>query len=515
MTKASSLPFEVLVRIFDKLDSLSQIAQCAMVCKALHDPAERVLFGRPLIIGSTATIHKLMIAFSHNPQKAKLIKHLKFEGCSAIAPEMLDIFLAFALTPSIESLTGMLHTHLANSILKHVKSWPPGTFRKIHTLSFYHDLAIEQYQEMSLLFCESIQTMHLCLDQDDDCWVLANVSKFKCLTHLDLTGYVGTIDVLDQILDSCPHLQQLILRDYAVDVGNPEVLAWDSSLTNKHCNLKTVVIEDEAGCSFAGILEFFMFKCPDMTKIAIDIELDEDYAESDIQHVGRIIRRVPQNSLRAIVTESLDVRTVLRYLGDHYKRILVDQLLIHRDIVCADTFVLSLVATEALKRKRGRPPVNATATATTPPPLSTRKSSSRIAHNTRKSTSAPDPEPTTRSSSRKRGRPSTYYPAHHEESDAKRKRESGRSTTTTTASAVGPKSPLSDEYEEQADEDEEEEEDEEVDVDQQDEKPVSALGEEDDGQESDRDDIGEAKVDCHGQLLEGKSKETAPYGLFN
>lgn len=157
-----------------------------------------------------------------------------------------------------------------------------------------------------------------------------------------------------------------------------------------------------------------------------------------------------------------------------------------------------LFDTEVLKRKRGRPPVNASAASTTPPPLSTRKSSSRIAQNTKKSTSTPDPEPTTRSSSRKRGRPSTYYPAIHAESDAKRKRESSRGT-----SSAGPKSPLSDDYEEQADEDEEVEE--EVDVDQQDEKSVSASGEENSG-DSDIDDIGETKVDRHGRLLEGKKK---------
>ncbi|KAL7308168.1 hypothetical protein PS15m_012056 [Mucor circinelloides] len=160
---------------------------------------------------------------------------------------------------------------------------------------------------------------------------------------------------------------------------------------------------------------------------------------------------------------------------------------------------------EVLKRKRGRPPVNATAASTTPPPLSTRKSSSRIAQNTKKSTSTPDPEPTTRSSSRKRGRPSTYYPAIHAESDAKRKRESSRGT-----SSAGPKSPLSDDYEEQADEDEEVEE--EVDVDQQDEKSVSASGEENSG-DSDIDDIGETKVDRHGRLLEGREYKVPTFTL--
>ncbi|KAL9538665.1 hypothetical protein MBANPS3_010759 [Mucor bainieri] len=260
MTTIHSLPYELLVNIFERLDSPSQAAECSLVCKMWHDPAVKAMLGYTIFIDSNETIYNLVQIFAKDPAKAKFVKHIKF-GFPVYDYQWLHVFLLHTLHRNLESLSGSLHTTCLAILLHCVQSAPSGTLCKMKTVAITDKTlraSIQSIQTLSLCFRETLETLQLVLNEDQYWNFVDELTQFTRLKHIYFDGYINQLCDLNKILDNCQHLEHFTTMYYwAWDDSDDTMEHYDAMVGRKH-NLKTLTIDNSYIDCYASLLKYFV-----------------------------------------------------------------------------------------------------------------------------------------------------------------------------------------------------------------------------------------------------------------
>ncbi|EPB86113.1 hypothetical protein HMPREF1544_07101 [Mucor circinelloides 1006PhL] len=105
MAKISSLPEELLPKIFGYITSNIQLAQCRLVCAKWNKPANSAMFSNTIVFGTNEKVLALHGRLFSDPAKGKLVQHIYFK-------ENFDAFwvakaiLNTAFLPNVNSFQG-------------------------------------------------------------------------------------------------------------------------------------------------------------------------------------------------------------------------------------------------------------------------------------------------------------------------------------------------------------------------------------------------------------------------
>lgn len=299
------LPPELLLKIFDFIDPLEQLAQCRLVCKTWSNIVESVMFGKHINIKSTETAMNLCYHLSRNPANGKRIKYFEFASTHIKSQAQLKL-LPLMFTPNLEWLKGMVYDDsffldmikiACNSSLK---------FDKLRAIpSYYH--CPEAYNLALVTFKETIHEMSMAIFPGDK--VIDCLDEFKYLTFLKLNILFGGIQKLNLVLSKCHYLQELQLvmftlsRDTAVKTTEQFYLWAEDNVVKANTLNKLKLLGDPD----INVIEFLAFKYPKIEKALICTIYSQGFEEIILTYPARIVNAFIRSSIYELnINTSLD-----------------------------------------------------------------------------------------------------------------------------------------------------------------------------------------------------------------
>ncbi|KAL7321960.1 killer toxin resistant protein [Mucor circinelloides] len=315
------LPSEVLVIIFRQLTSAEALGECRLVCRAWSDPAETVMFSKPLVVYRESKALKVIRRLERNPAKGRCIRNLAITDYED--QQVMKKLLRLAFTPGIERLTGKVVLDIFSSSTR--LSVIYATMVEIAEKSSikYDRLKVipetfmlnDVYGRALLTFKETLETVHLRLFNHDDTQnVLHRFGEFKRLEVLRVEeGDFGSVEQLDAVLKGCHHLKDLYLNIEVLDQTEaPGIPAnsngipansdgmWEQLQVQKVPSLKTITY---ASPGYPLVIEYLLYKYPNMEEFNLDtfamVEpfLDLHSVSLNFQRIQKHLKRLKKYSL--------------------------------------------------------------------------------------------------------------------------------------------------------------------------------------------------------------------------
>ncbi|CAO3615411.1 unnamed protein product [Mucor fragilis] len=213
------LPDELIAKIIDYSESTAGVAMCRLVCKRWNYLAEPLMFGKHIIIRSEAAALSLYGHLCRNPRYGKLVKRIHFQD-SDIMCILQQGLLRFIFTPNIEQMRGQMPFGYSffQTIIEIANS-SPAKFDKLQVLPhplYYSNI----YDDALIAFKDTLREMVLVLDVDHtqaNTGIINYMMDFKCLVNLTLTGNLGSMFLMEEILQHCLSLEELTLHLHLAD----------------------------------------------------------------------------------------------------------------------------------------------------------------------------------------------------------------------------------------------------------------------------------------------------------
>ncbi|CEP08190.1 hypothetical protein [Parasitella parasitica] len=333
MSKVFSLPEEILRMTFGFVDTLSQLKECRLVCRAWCNPAEVRMLRQEINIMSENAIFRLYDVLVRNPGKGYLIKHLNFDKCGSFSPVLREL-LYLALTPNIETLSGHVNSIEFYTVVNEIVTRSPLKFDRVKTMTSFQYVTIP-YFEVLLHFKNNLETMVFNVDDDDhktsfEC--AKRLVEFKKLTMFSMEGCFSQLWDIDKVLKYCPNLQNLTIKFHQDDdslVDQENVKLWTESTVDKQYNLKTLTVN---GHCPADYLEYLFYKYPNIEKIVIDAEVDDEYLDVHFARVKALIEKLHWKQIMFTVPPHVDFRDLIRNLMNSNYSVIIDNINDNDDI---------------------------------------------------------------------------------------------------------------------------------------------------------------------------------------
>ncbi|KAL9559045.1 hypothetical protein MBANPS3_000608 [Mucor bainieri] len=311
MSKIKSLPTEILIDIFKKLESSSQAAQCRLICTAWNVPAEIAMLHNVKLYGSN-NMQKLLEILARTPTKAKWITCIDVSGYNNDESWRQEL-LRLVITSNIESMKGdndYDSSLLLQEMLKILES-SATRFDKMKRIAIgvIRHPEIGDYMRLLLHFQDSLE--YLEMDYGNEGFVeldkvykdFRDLSKLKKLNTLSLTIPVEfeSITAVEEFLNSVAQVDTLALvADSWSDEEGPNELEWNESSVEQVGQLK--VLKIKAYNHFANnCLDYLVYKYTNLQQIDITL-LDLDLTTVDFSIIRRQLNAVSSVPRRRVMT---------------------------------------------------------------------------------------------------------------------------------------------------------------------------------------------------------------------
>lgn len=276
MTTIMLLPHDILVHIFDQIDSVAQLAICRSVCQKWNSPVEVAMFGKKISIKTEDHVIQLYGHLCKDPSKGKLIKHLDFQIEDYHLPLIYKHLLRLAFTTNIEYLTGTVRAPSFYTTLTEVAGNTCSQFTRIkmlpsgissHSFHIVDDfLAKFNSTRMCLVTKSPLQDLYYdSLDNSivERAYALRYVLFDNCFT--------GGWQELELSLKYCPKLKALACVHFTQErrrMTRVEVHSWIiTANVSKVLSLETIWLKTVELCP--ELLEYLMFKYPNVQVIRL------------------------------------------------------------------------------------------------------------------------------------------------------------------------------------------------------------------------------------------------------
>ncbi|CAO0793507.1 unnamed protein product [Mucor circinelloides] len=315
------LPTEVLVIIFKELDSAEALGECRLVCRAWSDPAETVMFSKPLVVYREVKALKVIHHLEKNPAKGRCIRNLAITDYED--QQVMKTLLRLTFTPGIEKLTGKVVLDIFSSSTRlsviyatmvEIAEKSSIKFDRLKIIPETYMLN-DVYGKALLTFKETLETVHLRLFNHDDTQnVLHRLGEFKKLEVLRVEeGDFGSVEQLDAVLKGCHHLKDLYLNIEVLDQTEARGIPansnripansdsmWEELQVQKVPSLKTITY---ASPGYPLVIEYLLYKYPNLEEFNLDtFAMVEPFL--DLHSVSLNFQRI-QNHLKRLKKYSL------------------------------------------------------------------------------------------------------------------------------------------------------------------------------------------------------------------
>ncbi|KAF1806949.1 hypothetical protein V8B55DRAFT_1461072 [Mucor lusitanicus] len=282
MPRWTSIPVEVLTRIFQFIPSAKQLGACRLVHKTWNNPAESAMLGRKITLHNHTAFHRLIEHLESKPAKGRLIKYLNLDF-DYIYMDRLTLKHAFELffTPNLQVLKGEMLSQISDvgcEIIQEIVIKSKQDLFKLRYLGNTRPTTDTYWRTVSL-FKQTLQRLDL---QFTDCEDMASqdnrhlthtvaleIGGFKHLHHLDLQiFYDDSIVDMDRILANCNSLRHLRV---AISMNHSESLSdyFQVNQIRKMDNTMSLVLYTDPG-ETPILLEYCTTKYPHIERIVYE-----------------------------------------------------------------------------------------------------------------------------------------------------------------------------------------------------------------------------------------------------
>ncbi|KAL9553114.1 hypothetical protein MBANPS3_003457 [Mucor bainieri] len=324
------LPVELLSCAFSYIDSLQDLAQCRLVCKHLNHPAERAMFGKPIVVSSAAMAKALRYHLVQNQELGKLITALFFRNKNEAEADEFTKLLPFVFTPVMEQFRGSIKSPQFFKRLVDIAEASNTTFSDLLVLPTEEGHCSEEYSKALLYFGDSLEHVEISYQKSSETpWHLFNrLGEVIYLTSLFIDGGVESVEDLHHMLEPCTHLEELKVE------ANGEKQLMDGEIhmiLNKEGLVEWIQEEDVQqdgtltkvevqGSQQPDIIEYLVYKHPNLTEASVFLAESGyyDYYHSlELGYVHRIIDALQSVPLYRLCYMEGAISSILKKIQDY------------------------------------------------------------------------------------------------------------------------------------------------------------------------------------------------------
>ncbi|KAL9542518.1 hypothetical protein MBANPS3_008568 [Mucor bainieri] len=209
MSRISALPQELLLIVFNHVDSAAQMAECRLVCQRWNTLAQPLVLTKKLLITNEKKANQLHNYLLEHPHYATLIRTMDVNTRYVKENGFMKL-MSLAFTPRMESLTGHVRSkEFFYKLVAIAKSFGADTFSNLKSIPHsLGDDSIHHARRSALhLFKETLESVHLVLlDQ------VNQLPTFKNLKKLSLDMLSSDETRMSAILEKCPQVEELSIH---------------------------------------------------------------------------------------------------------------------------------------------------------------------------------------------------------------------------------------------------------------------------------------------------------------
>ncbi|KAL9556568.1 hypothetical protein MBANPS3_001796 [Mucor bainieri] len=282
MPRWTSLPVEILIHIFQFIQSAKQLGECRLVHKTWDNPAESAMLGQEITLHNCTAFRRLINHLEKKPAKGKLVRYLNLDF-PYVDMDRHSLKHAFELffTPHLQVLKGQMLSQNSDMVYQIIWDIVENSRQNFHRLIYLGNTrsTTSTYWRTVSLFKQSLQRLDLQFTDCDDITGVNNrhlthdvaleIGRFTQLQHLDLQMfYDDSIVDMERILDNCNALHHLRV---AISMNHSESLEdyFQVNQIRKIDNAMSLVLYTDPGES-PILLEYCTTKYPHIQRIVYE-----------------------------------------------------------------------------------------------------------------------------------------------------------------------------------------------------------------------------------------------------
>ncbi|KAK4509105.1 uncharacterized protein ATC70_007455 [Mucor velutinosus] len=341
MLRWTSLPVEILTRIFQFIQSAKQLRECRLVHKTWDYPAESAMLSQEITLHNCIAFQSLIYHLKKKPAKGKLIRYLNLDFDYVYMNRTL-LKHAFQLffTPNLQVLKGDMLSQISDmgcEIIREIVYKSKQDFHKFRYLGNTRS-ATDIYWETVSLFQQSLQRLDLqftdCEDMagEDNRHLIHNVAleigRFEELQHLDLQMfYDDSIVDMERILDNCNSLQHLRV---AIGMNHSESLDdyFQVNQIRQIDNAMSLILYTDPG-ETPILLEYCITKYSNIKQIIYESPDGPPGFAEDMESFSReleILNSVPHYEMEFLLHPESSIEDIQRTLMTDKNNVVIDIL---------------------------------------------------------------------------------------------------------------------------------------------------------------------------------------------
>ncbi|KAL9536961.1 hypothetical protein MBANPS3_012210 [Mucor bainieri] len=308
MSTINALSNELLLTIYNHIDSVAHLAQCRLITVKSEEQAL-----------------KLYRHLFHDPRRTPLIKHLHFELDSTALSFVIEDLLRMVFTSNIEQLTGSVKADKFFNTLFDIGDQDPSQFNHLKSIPKYtgNDHVISNNR--LLKFKSAVHSFKLTVDDThrvgNRSWS-TEFDQFPNLATFTLKGVPSLLQGIEKQIQLCHKLKTLNLVDINYSgqsmtrINKDQLIAWATRSVRKENSLRTVNVE--ALCR-AELVEYLLYKYPNVTNITIKGELWFPTNNSlilDHDNLNRIldaVKNIQEKEITLILPADIKMKHVIEF----------------------------------------------------------------------------------------------------------------------------------------------------------------------------------------------------------
>lgn len=322
MSTINKLPKELLYKILNNINSVSELAQIRLVCKRWDQHAEKIMFSKQITITSNP---QALVLYGHLFKKTshgKLVRHIHFHhSFQDKSIWLMSALLRIVFTADILELTGV---EKQDDVFNVILTAANESETKLLFLPHQPDAFTVAYSDALITFRHTLTSITIRLNRntpDDTFWNFVDrLDEFKSLEVFDFSVSILVFRDLERILKGCTHLRSLSLNPYITAdlINSNELNTWMRANVEKVRTLVHLTVVDEC---YGDLLEYLMFKYPNIKKLDINAErsrfkFDNSTAfKSNMDRVLKAIKGAPEKKIDFIISYSQLYIDIYRYFS--------------------------------------------------------------------------------------------------------------------------------------------------------------------------------------------------------
>lgn len=263
------------------------------------------MFGKQITIRSEADALSLYGHLCRNPRHGNLVKRVHFQD-SDISCALQEGLLSFIFKPNMEEMTGVLQFEYAffHNMCR-IANTSATKFDKLRVLPhpLYHS---NTYDDTLIAFKDTLRDVVLVLGSDHTQagrGIINYMMDFKSLVHLTLKGSLGTLFLMEDILQHCTTLKELSLQLHLTDNIHEKAFVenWAAPIVRTVSSVEKVTFKEECR---SDQLEYIRIKYPQIKTLIIDMDSKPlIVSRNNIKRIIKAMIEVPTYNIKLLIKE--------------------------------------------------------------------------------------------------------------------------------------------------------------------------------------------------------------------